>query len=160
MSHVVVDVECFHHNIIKELGICVDGKSSGFSFRSTYTYKECTPQEKRQNSWFTRRIHMIGWNSGDYSYKEMRPIIKSFTSSDASYYAKGRTKCVLLSQLFGKTFHNLDDFDCPSVRELHLPPFQCHSYPGRHKTTTHCAQRKAQVYGDWLIDFFRLFEIL
>ncbi len=160
MSNVVVDVEHFHNNVIKELGICVDGKSSGFSFRPPYPYNECTPHEKRQNSWNTRRYHMIGWNSGDYGYKEMKAIIKSFTFPDASYFAKGRIKCTVLSKLFGKTFHNLEDFDCPSIGELHLPSFQCDSYPGRHRTTTHCAQRKAQVYGDWLIDFFRLFEIL
>ncbi len=105
-------------------------------------------------------MHMIGWNSGDYTYKEMTPIIESFTYPDASYYAKGKHKCTQLTRLFGKTFHNLEDFDCPTIRELRPPPFRCDSYPGRHENTSHCAQRKAQVYGDWLIDFFRLFEIL
>ena len=66
-------------------------------------------------------------------------------------FAKGLEKCRLLTRLLGQNVENLDDYGCPKIQDLLKSDslWACSSYPFRHKRRLHCAERKAQVYGEW-----------
>ena len=70
---------------------------------------------------------------------------------NAEVFAKGLEKCRLLTSLLGQIVENLDDYGCPKIQDLVKTDslWNCSSYPFRHKTKLHRAERKAKVYGDW-----------
>ena len=72
---------------------------------------------------------------------------------NAEVFAEGFEKCRLLTRLLGQNVQKLDDYGCPKNRDLvgvgkADNSWICSSYPFRHKTRLHCAERKAKVYGD------------
>jgi hypothetical protein len=163
---IVVDVECFYGNIIKELSFCTyTGYSECFLFKPPHTFEQCSEIEKIKNSWFSRNIHQIAWNAGFYDYSERDTIIKVIAKRPgAHFYAKGEETCKLLARLFGINFTNLEDLDCPDIEELMDEGWgtqiKCDSYPGRHNGLTRCAQRKARIYSNWLREYDDVFAIL
>ena len=70
---------------------------------------------------------------------------------NADVFAKEFEKCRLLTRLLGQNVENLDDYGCPKTQDLVKTDSSwiCSSYPFRHKTRLHCAERKAMVYGEW-----------
>ena len=66
-------------------------------------------------------------------------------------FAKGLGKCRLLTNLLGQNVENLNDYGYPKNQDLVKTDslWNCSSYPFRHKTKLHCAERKAKVYGGW-----------
>ena len=80
---------------------------------------------------------------------------------NAEVFAKGFEKCRLLTRLLGHNVENLDDYGCPKIQDLlgerkADSSWICSSYPFRHKTRLHCAERKAKVYGDWAMQHLNL----
>ena len=72
---------------------------------------------------------------------------------NAEVFAKVCEKCRLLTRFLGQNVENLDNYGCARIQELVLEGKRnrlwiCSSYPFRHKTRLHCAERKAKVYGD------------
>ncbi len=157
---IVIDIECFYNNVVKELGFCNGTISKNFSFQPPYPYEFCTKKEKRVNSWCTRKFHFIGWNSGSYSYGELPAVIKSLSFPNAKYYAKGLQKCQLLEKLFQKPFINLEELGCPKISELVCDNVMCPSYTDRHKLTTRCAYKKAVTFYTWLHNFQNIFTFV
>ena len=46
----------------------------------------------------------------------------------------------------------LEDHGCPKVQDLVDEQIRiCSSYPFRHKTTFHCAESKAKLFGNWIM---------
>ena len=75
---------------------------------------------------------------------------------NADLFPKGFEKCKLLTRLLGQRVENLDDYGCPKIQDpvgevKADSSWICSSYPFRHKTRLHCAERKAKVYGDWVM---------
>ena len=71
---------------------------------------------------------------------------------NAEVFAKGLENCKLLTRLLGQNVENLDDYGCPKVQDLLVQAnssWICSSYPFRHKTRLHCAERKTKVFGEW-----------
>ncbi len=112
---IIVDVECFANDVIKELAIANQYFNLNFSFRPPYPFVCCTSVEKHRNSWRTRYFHGIAWDSGKYAYSELPKIVSHLKNSGAVYYGKGEQKCALLGKLFKEKFHNLEEFDCPKL---------------------------------------------
>ena len=71
----------------------------------------------------------------------------------AEVFAKGLEKCTVLTRLLGQNAENLDDYGCPKIQDLFKTDSLCicSSYPFRRKTRLHCAERKANVYGEWVM---------
>ena len=78
---------------------------------------------------------------------------------NAEVFAKGLEKCRLLTTLLGQNVENLDDYACAKNQDLARTDLSwiCCSYPLRHKTRLHCAERKAKVYGDWVMQDLSIF---
>ena len=66
MSLIVIDIELFEKNIIKELGLFIDGSVQGFSFCPRKTFKP-----KKQATWNTGHLHGTAWSSGKLEYEKL-----------------------------------------------------------------------------------------
>ena len=148
MSCIVLDIELTDKNVIKELGLSIDGSVQGFSFCPPKTLKS-----NKQTAWNTKHLHGIKWSSGKLDYDKLFCVFYDIKVMNAEVFAKGLEKCRLLSNLLGRNVENLDDYGCPKNLDLVKTDSSwiCSSYPFRHKTRFHCAERKAKVYGDWAV---------
>ena len=70
---------------------------------------------------------------------------------NAEVFAKELEKCRLMTRLLGQNVENLDDYGCPKIQDFveMNSLWICFSYLFRHKTRLHCAEKKAEVYGEW-----------
>ena len=151
MSCIVLDIELTVKNIIKELGLYIDGSVQGFSF--------CTPKSfkpSKQTTWNTSHLHGIAWSSGKLDYEKLFAVFYDKRVMNAEVSAKELEKCRLLTNLLGRKVENLDGYGCPKIQDFVKTDssWNCSSYPFRHKTRLHCAERKAKVYGDWAMQHF------
>ena len=75
---------------------------------------------------------------------------------NAEVFAKVLEKCRLLTNLHGRNVENFDDYGCPKIQDLVKTdsPWICSNYLLRHKTRLHSAERKAKMYGNWLMQHF------
>ena len=143
MSLIVLDIELTDKNIIKELGLYIDGSLQGLSFCPPKTFKPY-----KGTTWNTSHLHGIAWSSGKLDYEKLFPVFYDIKVMNAQVFAKGLEKCRLLTNLLGRNVKNLDDYGCPKIQDLVKTDSSwiCSSYPFRHKTRLHCAERKAKVY--------------
>ena len=156
MSCIVLDVELTDKNVIEELGLFIHGSVKGFSFRPPKAF-----EPNKQTSWNTKHLHGIAWSSGKLDYDKLFAVFYDIKLMNAEMFAKGLEKCRLLTRLLGKNVENLDDYGCPKIQDLvgegkANSSWICSSYPFRHKTRLHCAERKAKVYGDWAMQHLNL----
>ena len=156
MSSIVLDIELTEKNIIKELGLSIDGCVHGFSF-----YPPKTLKRNKQTTWNTSHLHGIAWSSGKLEYEKLFAVFYDIKVMNAEVFAEGFEKCRLLTRLLGQNVEILDDYGCPKLQDLIWEgktnsSWICSSYPFRHKTRLHCAERKAKIYGDWAMQHFKL----
>ena len=146
MSLIVLDIELTEKNVIKKLGLFIDGSVQGFSFCPPKAFKP-----NKQTTWNTKHLHGIAWSSGKLDYEKLFAVFYDIKLMNAEVFAKGLEKCRLLTNLLGQNVENLDDNGCPKIQDLVKTDslWICSSYPFRHKTRLHCAERKAKVYGEW-----------
>ena len=146
MSCIVLDIELTEKNIIEELVLFIDGSLQGFSFCPPKTFKP-----NKQTSWNTKHLHGIAWSSGKLDYEKLFAVFYDIKEMNAEVFAKGLEKCRLLTNLLVQNIEKLDDYGCPKVQDLVKKDslWICSSYLFPHKTGLHCAERKAEVYGEW-----------
>ena len=151
MYLIVRDIELTEKNVIEEVGLFIDGFVQGLSFCPPNTFKL-----NKQTTWSTNHLHRIAWSSGKLEYEKLFAVFYDIKVLNAEVFAKKFVKCRLLTRLFGQNVENLADYGCPKIQGLvgegkTNSSWICSSYPFRHKTRLHCAERKAKVYGDWAI---------
>ena len=149
MSLIVLDIELTEKNIIKELRLLIDGSLEGFSFCPPKTFKP-----NKQTTWNTKHLHGIAWSSGKLEYEKLFTVFYDIKTMNAEVWAKGFEKCRLLTRLLGPDVESLVDYGCPKNRDLVKAnnSWICCSFPFRHQIRLHCAERKANVYGEWAIE--------
>ena len=146
MSLIVLDIELTKKNVMKELGLHIDGSLQGFSFCPPKAFKP-----NKQTSWNTSHLHGIAWSSGKLDFYNLFAVFYYIKAMNAEVFVKGLENCRLLTNLLGRNVGNLDDYGCPKNQDLVKTDSSwiCGSYLFRHKTRLHCAERKAKVYGEW-----------
>ena len=97
MSLIVLDIELTEKNIIKELGLFVDGSVQGFSFCPPKIFKP-----NKQTSWNTKHLHGIAWSSGKLDYEKLFAVFYDIKVMNAEVFAKGLEKCRLLTTFLGQ----------------------------------------------------------
>ena len=112
MSCIVLDIELNDKNVIKELGLFIDGSVQGFSFCPPKTFKLI-----KQTSWNTKHLHGIAWSSGKLDYEKVFAVFYDIKVMNAEVFAKGFEKCGLLSTLLGQNVQNMDDYGCPKIQD-------------------------------------------
>ena len=145
MSCIVLDRELTEKNIVKELGLFMNGSLQGFSFSPPKIFKP-----NKQTTWNRRDLHGIAWSSGKLGYEKLFAVFYDIKVMNAEMFAKGLEKCRLLTSLLGQNVEKLDDYGWSKNQDLVKTDtlWICSSYPFRHKTRLDCAQRKAKVYGE------------
>ena len=146
MFCLVLDIELTDRNVIKKLRVSIDGSVQGFSFCPPKVFKP-----NKHTTWNTSRLHGIALSCGKLDYDNLFAVSYDKKVMNAEVFPERLKKCRLLSNLLGRNVQNLDDYGCPKIQNLvktdSLWIFS--SYPFRHKTRLHCAERKAKVYGAW-----------
>ena len=89
MSLIVLDIELAEKNIVKELGVFIDGQVLGCSFKPPKNYQP-TPQ----TLWCTKNLHKIDWKSGALDYDRINTMLTELRQYRAGYFAKGLEKCI------------------------------------------------------------------
>ena len=84
-------------------------------------------------------------------YDKLFPVFDDIKVMNPVVFAKGLEKWRLLTRLLGQNVEDLDDNGCSKIQDLVKTDnsWICSSYPFRHKTRLHCAEKKAKVYGEW-----------
>ena len=145
MSLIVLDKHLTEKSVIKELGHFIDGSLQGFSFCSPNTFKP-----KKQTTWNSTHLHRIAWRIVKLHYEKLFAVFHDIKIMNAEVFAKRLEKCGLLTTFFGQNVEKLDDYGCPETQDLVKTDssWNCSSYPFRHKTRLHCAERKGKVHGE------------
>ena len=145
MFLIVLDIELTEKNIIKELGLFIDGSLQGFLFCSPKTFK---PNKNTTSN--ISHLRGIAWSSGKLDYEKLFAVFYDIKVMNADVFAKGLEKCRLLTSLLGQNVKNLEDYGCPKNQDLVKTDslWICSSYPSRHKTRLHCTERTAKVCGE------------
>ena len=113
MYCIVLDIELAVKNIIKDLGVFIDGSLQGFSICPPKTFKP-----KKQTTWNTRHLLGIAWTSGKLDYEKLLAVFYDIKVMNAEVFAKGFEKCRLLTTILGKNVEILDDYGCPKIQDL------------------------------------------
>ena len=138
MSGIVLDFELVEKNVIKALGVIIDGNVQGYSIRPP---KKLKPT--KQAFWCTTNVHRILRNSGRLYYSELSNIHPGAIKGED--FAKGTEKCKILGILLGKEVETLEDHSCTKAQDLvDEETLICSRNAFRHKTILHCAERKAK----------------
>ena len=97
------------------------------------------------------------WSSGKLDYEKLFAAFYDIKIMNAEVFAKEFEKCRLLTNLLGRNVGILDDYGCPKIQHLVKTDslWICSNYPLRHKTGLHCAERKANVYGEWAMQHLK-----
>ena len=156
MSLIVLDIEVTEKNIFEEVGIFIDSSVQGVSF--------CPPKPFRTNKQTKRNashLHGIAWNSGNLEYEKLFAVFYDIKVMNAEVFAEGFEKCRLLTRPLEQKLENLDDCACPKIQDSVGEgkaniSWIYSSYPFRHKTRLHSAERKAKVYGNWAMQHINL----
>ena len=157
MSLIVLAIELTEKDIIKELGLFVDGSLQRFSFCPPKTFKR-----NKQTTWNTGHLHEIAWcSSGKLDYEKLFAVFYDTKVMNAEVFAKGFEKCRLLTTILAPIVEYLHDHGCPKIQELvgeekTDSSWICSSYSFRDKTRLHCAERKARVYEEWAMQHLYL----
>ena len=113
MSLIVIDIELAAKNIIKELGLFIDGSVQGFSFCPPKTFKP-----NKQTTWNTNHLHEIAWSSGKLEYEKLFAVFYDIKKMNAEVFANGFEKCRLLTRLLEQNVENLDDYGAQKFKIL------------------------------------------
>ena len=148
MSLIVLDTELTEKNIFKELRLFIDGSIQGSSFYRPKTFKPM-----KQTTWNTSHLHGFKWSNEKLVYEKLFAVFYDIKLLNAEVSAKGFEKCRLLTTFLGQNVENLDDYGCPKAQDVvkTVSLSNCSSYPLRHKIRLHCAEKKAKVYGEWVM---------
>ena len=146
MSLIVIDIELTDKNIIKELGLYIDGSLQGFSFCPPNTF-----EPNKQTTWNTSHLHGIAWSSGKLVHEKLFAVFYYIKVMNAEVFAKGLEKCRLSTNLLGGKVDYLDDYGCPKIQDFVKTDSSwiSSSYSFLQKTGLHCDERKAKLYGEW-----------
>ena len=109
----MLDIELTEKNIIKELGLFIDGSVQGSSFCPPKIFKR-----NKQTAWNTRHLHGIAWSSGKLECEKLFGVFYDIKVMNAEVFAKGLENCRLLTTLLGQNVQSLDDYGCPKNQDL------------------------------------------
>ena len=113
MSCIVLYIELTEKNIIKELGLLIDGSVQGFSFCPPKVFKP-----NKQTAWNTSHLHVTAWSSGKLDDDKLFANFYDIKVGNPEVFAKGLEKCRLLTRPLGQNIENLDDYGCPKIQNL------------------------------------------
>ena len=97
MYLIVLEIEPTEKNIIKELGLLIDGSLQGFLFCPSKTFKP-----NKQTTWNTSYLHGIAWSSGKLDDEKLFAVFYNIEVMNSVVSAEVLEKCRLLIRLLGQ----------------------------------------------------------
>lgn len=163
MTSVIVDLQGFklHNNntfICKEIAV-VDIESCELrfeTFRPPFPWTDLDEKSKKSARWLTKNHHNLEWCSGNIPYINFEVVIQGLLDTDEieKVYVKGEEKKRWLECISHKKIINLEQFNCPSLKELHTP-LQT-EFCNLH--INNCAVRNVNTLRKWFKNKFNTFE--
>ena len=98
------------------------------------------------------RKTVSAWNSERLGNSELANILLRAVKGE--HMAKRTEKCKVLSIsiYWIKRWKKMEDHICPKVQVVvDEEMWICSSHPFKHKTTLNCAERKAKLFGKWIM---------
>ena len=86
------------------------------------------------------------------NYSELLNILPSDVKGEK--FAKGTENFKIIGSLMEKQLENMEDLGPPKVQVVENI-WICQSYPFRHNTTLHCADRKAKLIGNRIMQHLK-----
>ena len=74
-NFIVVDVQYFVKDIIKEIGLYRKGNCIGLAFRPPFPLTDLSPSQQMQCNWVTKHIHGMDWKYGDTPYSNLPHVL-------------------------------------------------------------------------------------
>ena len=102
--HFFINTELADKNVIRELGLFIDGSVQRFSFCSSKSFKP-----NKQTTWNTSHLYGIACSIGKPDYDKLFPDFYDIKVMNADVFAKGLEKCRLLIKLPGQSVENFVD---------------------------------------------------
>jgi len=124
--------------VVKELFVADKNMIDSFRFKSPYSMTSHGSGENELN-----------WEERHIAYHDLYMVVSEAVARFAHLYCYGVTKCKFLTELLGRPFLNLQDFNCPlptSFNHTRWCSLPCHKFPN-----VNCVTKTAQSLYDWLI---------
>ena len=159
---VVPDFEGFRNKcgfIVKELAIPTENFIDKVSFLPPNSFRTLSSSNQKSYQWVSRFLHGLLLETGEYPYCYLQQIIDSIILRFplAAFYAMGKEKTCILTELLQKNVINLETLSGPKVENLKLyretPNCNLHALSGpKRQRSRHCAKKKALLFYHWLMN--------
>ena len=124
-------------------------------------YSICPPKkyEPREQAFVCRKnLHVIVWYSGYLDYSELANT--SARTVKGKKFCKGDRTVQDFGQSNGEKSENLENHSCLNFQDLVVGEMWiCSNYPFRHKTTLQCAECRANLFGNWILNHLKLLSL-
>lgn len=156
---VIVDVQGFKSSgnrfVFKEIAVLyiTDGSVTSFLVQPPFPWTHLPARCKSENSWLTRNLHGLSWDSGTIRYSDFHPVLRSILTTAVRIYVKGLEKMRWLQEEYPDlSFVNFEDLECPNLLNLktlsEVPTCCDHSYIS-NLTTPNCAIQNVRLLYSW-----------
>lgn len=137
---------CF---VVKELVIrgVGDNFQGHWLFLPPSSWESLSDKQRLIFSWVTRNMHNLSWYSGEISYSHFQTILFSIAQNYTEIFVKGLEKKKFLQKLISNTIHNLEDWQCPKLKNLPQTNVLCFIHPLHFN---HCALVKAVAFEKYI----------
>lgn len=152
----VIDVQAFHDKdgefLPKEIAvIALDFNFiSHWIIKPPYTYDKLPKGIMSTNSYLSAFHHQLEWEDGESSLEDVYSALRKIVSGAQNIYVRGVQKAKLLERMLGRQICNLEDYNCPTFKNL--PQVEDHFcfHHGRKIEFYSCAVTYAYKLRVWL----------
>ena len=103
-------------------------------------------------------MHVIVWYSGYLDNSELANT--SARTVKGKKFCKGDRTVQGFGQSNGEKSENLENHSCLNFQDLVVGEMWiCSNYPIRHKTTLQCAEYRANLFGNWILNHLKLLSL-
>ncbi|KAK3920706.1 Lipoyl synthase, mitochondrial [Frankliniella fusca] len=140
--------------VIKEFSLYssqFDGSRGTTIFKPPYAETILSPEQRKRNSYITRHIHGLKWNSGTVPYEHLGDMIQELLRDYNRIYVKGVEKLRLLLRYAppGVLVYNIERDGCPRLKTLPKLFVSFHGSDHSVFPTHNCAELNAKRMGLW-----------
>ncbi|KAK3919706.1 Calbindin-32 [Frankliniella fusca] len=140
--------------VIKEFSLYssqYDGSRGTTIFKPPYAETILTPEQRKRNTYISRHIHGLKWNSGTVPYEHLGDMIQDLLRDYNRIYVKGVEKLRLLLGYAppGVLVYNIERDGCPRLKTL--PKLFVSFHGSEHSVFPihNCAELNAKRIGLW-----------
>ncbi|KAK3933086.1 Lipoyl synthase, mitochondrial [Frankliniella fusca] len=140
--------------VVKEFSLYssqFDGSRGTTIFKPPYADTILSPEQRKRNTYITRHIHGLKWNSGTVPYEHLGDMIQELLRDYNRIYVKGVEKLRLLLRYAppGVLVYNIERDGCPRLKTLPKLFVSFHGSDHSVFPTHNCAELNAKRMGLW-----------